>query len=96
MNTAKGRALAITDCQGVRKKARLQLSFGHTFGHNLEADFRKADNKRKRDGCVDIALGNAPHRALRPTMLGPSLKKRFSGSALINVGTRGVCKNVSS
>ena len=91
MTTAKGRPLA-QDIGKVRKKAR--TSFQLTFNQNLDADFRRADNKRKRDNCETIALGNTVHSSIHPSLLGPILKKRFIGSSLI--GCRGVSRTRSS
>ncbi len=91
MTTAKGRPLA-HDIGKVRKKAR--TSFQLTFNQNLDADFRRADNKRKRDNCETFALGNTVHESIHPSLLGPILKKRFIGSSLI--GCRGVSRTRSS
>ena len=60
----------------------------------LDVDFRKADNKRKRNSCEDIALGDVVHSSIHPSLLGPTLKPRFIGSSLI--GCRGVSRTRSS
>ena len=85
-STAKGRPLA-PEGGRVRRKAR--HSFQRTPSQNLDVDFRKADNKRKRNSCEDIALGDVVHSSIRPSLLGPTLKRRFIGSSLIG------CRRVS-